>query len=134
MNDLGSWLQDNWYDLGTLLTLIAFLLAGVWFARNFLKTLATFQQQLGALVKVSPAVSAQRAVVKNPSVKETLAEGISSWLQSPVLSTSEAVAEGPSRMALAGARVFSWLQTPTHAMGAAPLRRMVRWFQAPIGS
>lgn len=133
MNDLGSWLHDNWYDLGTLMTLIAFLAAGVWFGRNFLKTLTAFQEQLGTLLKVSPAASSDR-VVKNPSVKEALAEGISSWLQAPTPRNSEPVADAPSRLTLAGARVFSWLQAPTHSIGADPLRRVVRWFQAPIGS
>ena len=34
MSEFISWVQGNWQALGTLLTQLAFLVAGVWFARN----------------------------------------------------------------------------------------------------
>jgi hypothetical protein len=130
MSDIGSWLQDNWYELGTLLTLMGFLVAGVWFARNFLKTIGTFQGQITALLKLSLAGPANRPR-KSPA-KDVLAEGISSWLETPAIDLSEPQFKGPNRFALACSRLLAWLEGPIRAASAAP-RRVVRWLQAPIG-
>lgn len=130
MGDLSAWLQDNWYELGILLTLMSFVVLGVWFASNVLKTIRTFQEQLGAIVKLSIAASANRPL-KNPSPKDALAEGISSWLDAPTINLSKP--EGPSRFALACSRLLRWLQIPLHAASAVSWR-MVKWLQAPIGN
>lgn len=130
MNDFGSWLQDNWYELGTLLTLMGFLLASVWFARNFLKTMRTFQRHIGALLQLSLSGSTDRPQ-KSPTAKDALAEGISSWLEKPAIKLSAHEADGPSRFALVCSHISQWLLVPIHAASAVSLR-MVRWLQAPI--
>ena len=132
MSDFGSWLQDNWYELGTLLTLMAFLAASVWFARNILKTMRTFQHQVGAFLKLSLASAAPKAA-KTPSAKDALAEGISSWLETPAIDSPKTEDFRSNRIAFDGSRLWSWLRVPIRAAGAAP-RRMVRWLQAPVGS
>ncbi len=53
MNEFSAWMQDNWYSVGSLLAQIAFLFAGVWFARKILKSLRATQQQFGAMLKLS---------------------------------------------------------------------------------
>jgi hypothetical protein len=53
MNEFTAWMQNNWYALGNLLSQIAFLGAGVWFARKILKTMRASQEQVGALLKLS---------------------------------------------------------------------------------
>lgn len=131
MSDFSSWLQDNWYELGSLLTLMAFLIAGVWFARNILQTIRAFQDQIAALLKLLLASPAKRPL-KSPSVKDALAEGISSWLETPAISLSEPRAKEPNRFVLACSRFLARLQGPIRAASAAP-RRVVRWLQAPVG-
>lgn len=131
MGDLSSWLQDNWYDLGTLLTLIGFVVVCVWFARNILKTITAFQDQIAALIKLSLANPAKRPV-KAPSPKDALAEGISSWLETPAIDLSIPKAKGPNRFALVCSHILAWLKGPMRAAGNAP-RRVARWLQAPVG-
>ena len=53
MSIFGSGTQSDWYAAGMLLMQLAFLVAGVWFANSFLKAIRGFQEQVGALVKLS---------------------------------------------------------------------------------
>jgi hypothetical protein len=53
MNEFTVWMQSNWYAMGNLLSQFAFLGAGVWFARQILKTMRASQEQVGELVKLS---------------------------------------------------------------------------------
>ena len=53
MNEFTAWIQSNWYELGTLLSEVVFLAAGIWFARKILRTLRASQEQVGALLKLS---------------------------------------------------------------------------------
>ena len=131
MSDFSSWMQDNWYEFGTLLAEFAFLAACLWFAKNILKTMKAFQDQIGALLKFSLAPPAQRSLV-SPLAKEALAEGISSWLapsETPA-STAEPVPSRPNRFVLASSHVMLWIQAPMS--GPAPWRRIVKWLQAPM--
>ena len=131
MSDFGSWMQDNWYEFGTLLLEFAFVAGCVWFAANVLKTIKAFQDQVGALLKLSLAPPAQRSLV-DPSAKEVLAEGISSWLapsETPA-STPEPVPGRPNRFALASSHAMLWMQSPMSS--PAPWRRIVKWLQAPM--
>ncbi len=56
MNEFTAWIQSNWYELGTLLSEVVFLAAGIWFARKILRTLRASQEQVGALLKLSVTV------------------------------------------------------------------------------
>ena len=53
MSEFTAWMQSNWYALGNLFIQLAFLAAGVWFARKILKTIRASQEQVGALLKLS---------------------------------------------------------------------------------
>jgi len=53
MNEISTWVQDNWYSLGSLLAQFAFLAVGVWFAQKILRTIRASQEQMGALLKLS---------------------------------------------------------------------------------
>ena len=57
MNDFSSLPIKDWYALGSLIAQIGFLVAAVWFARNFLRTMRAFQEQIGALLKLSITAS-----------------------------------------------------------------------------
>jgi len=137
MSEFGSWMQDNWQDLGTLATQLAFLIAAVWFARNFLKVIRALQEQVGAVLKLLATGSDRVAPVQGDSAKEALAQGISSWLapsKTTATQPSEPVASGSNPFVLACCHLVLWMQTPTSATGAAPWRRVIRWLQPPVGS
>lgn len=61
--------QSGWYGVATLLMQLAFLIAGVWFARNFLKGIRVFQEQMGALLKLSITTTPVEPRAANGSVK-----------------------------------------------------------------
>ncbi len=53
MNEITNWMQNNWYELGSLFAQFTFLLAGLWFARRILNAMRATQQQFGALLRLS---------------------------------------------------------------------------------
>lgn len=53
MDQILNWMQNNWFELGTLVAQFAFLFAGLWFAGRILKTMRATQQQMGALLRLS---------------------------------------------------------------------------------
>lgn len=53
MIEIMNWMQNNWYELGSLTAQFAFLFAGLWFAVKILKTMRATQQQMGALLRLS---------------------------------------------------------------------------------
>jgi hypothetical protein len=132
MGDVGSWLQGNWYDLGTLLILLAFLVGSAWFARNILRTLTTFQEQVAELLRLTVAGSSERSA-KDAAAEEALAEGISSWLEPAASVERETEAIEVGRFESARGHLFAWLQGPMHGASETSFRRMMRWFQAPMG-
>jgi hypothetical protein len=145
MSELSSWLQANWYGLGNFLVKLAFLAAAIWFARSILKMMRSFQEQVGALLKlnITPTLAA------HASTGSSLAEASPYWLtpseaqasetQAGIL--SEPVESGPSwlrvawdRSALAGHRAVSWLNAPMSSGQPGPFRRFLTWLRAPAGS
>jgi hypothetical protein len=140
MNDFNPWTQGGWYALGSLLTQLAFLVAGVWFARNILRTMRAFQEQVGALLKLSITDPAER---QSPSAvgKGVLTEASPYWLPpsltqpiGPTIGPPEPEDSGPSRFAVAWHRLLLWLQAPMSTSEVAPWRRAISWLQAPSGS
>jgi hypothetical protein len=127
MNEFSDWMQNHWYELGSLLVQSAFLVAGVWFARKILRTMRASQEQVGALLRLSvsdalaerstPAVIAERATLTEERAV-TLPDG----------------AQGDGRIVAAWRNLRAWLQTPMSSGGAAPWRRVINWLQAPAGS
>lgn len=53
MDQVINWMQNNWFELGTLVGQFTFLFAGLWFAGKILNTMRATQQQMGALLRLS---------------------------------------------------------------------------------
>lgn len=136
MSELKPWTQDDWYALGSLLTQLAFLVAGVWFARNILRTMRAFQEQIGALLKLSitvPPAEREPATI----AKSFLGEASPYWLTpslTQTVSLPEATESGPNRFAAAWHHLSLWLQAPMNTAEVAPWRRVIGWLQAPMSS
>ena len=136
MNDSGPLVSKDWYALGSLVAQLGFLVAAVWFARNFLKTMRAFQEQIGALLKLSITSAPGERQSANTNESNVLAEGSPYWL-APSLATLAAPAEvvdrGPSLFAAGWQHMLQWLCEP---MGSAQMpyrRRVWDWLQAPAG-
>jgi hypothetical protein len=125
MTLFSNWIQNNWFELGILLLLFAILTIVVWFARNILKTFRAYQEQVGALLRLSfsDVVPAQ-APVQAPAAE----------VSAPVL--SEPSPRGPNRLVAACRALVHWFQAPMGSSSGsiAPWRRVFRWLQAPAGS
>jgi hypothetical protein len=136
MNELSPWTGSDWYALGILLTQFAFLVAGVWFARNLLRIFRAFQEQLGALLKVSITAAPEERSPLNPEVKYSRAASDRYWLL-PSEPRTDAVPEpqsaGPNRFATAWHGIVLWLNAPMHTSEVSAWRRVITWLQAPAG-
>src|SRR5437764_10651755 len=75
MNQIIDWMQNNWYELGSLLAQFTFLFAGLWFAGKILRAMRTTQQQMGALLRLSMTDGLQESSKISESARETLGEG-----------------------------------------------------------
>ena len=53
MDQIANWMQNNWYELGSLVGQFTLLFAGLWFAAKILNALRATQQQMGALLRLS---------------------------------------------------------------------------------
>jgi hypothetical protein len=137
MNEFSPWTQGNWYALGSLLTQLAFLVAGVWFARNILKTMRAFQEQVGALLKLSITATPAERHSSGAGAKHPLADASPYWLtpsETQTASRPEPTESGPGRFAVAWRGLVLWLKAPMSSAEVAPWRRVIRWLQAPAGS
>jgi len=137
MNEFATWMQSNWYALGTLLSQLAFLAAGIWFAREILKTMRASQEQFGALLKLSLTGTISERHSSSGVAGRSLADASPYWLTpaEPVPTLTEEPKEsGPSRWAFAWHATTLWLQAPMGGGESAAWRRVVRWLQAPAGN
>ena len=75
MNDFSPLVIKDWYALGSLIAQIGFLVAAVWFARNFLRTMRAFQEQIGALLKLSITSTPGERQSTNAKCKECAGGG-----------------------------------------------------------
>ena len=140
MNDFGPLAIKDWYALGSLLAQIGFLLAVVWFARNFLRTMRAFQEQIGALLKLSITSTPGERQSSNTTARNVLAEGSPYWLPpSPAASahpsadTAEVVERGPNLFVTGWQRMIHWLREPMGTAQVSYRRRVMNWLQAPAG-
>jgi hypothetical protein len=117
MTEFSDWIQKNWFELGILFLFSATLATVVWFARNILKTFRAYQEQVGALLRLSfsDLVPVQAPVAEPPV-------------------PSEPVHSGPNRLLVLGHNLVNWFQAPMGGNTAAPWRKFLRWLQAPAGS
>jgi hypothetical protein len=140
MNDFSPLPIKDWYALGSLIAEIGFLVAAVWFARNFLRTMRAFQEQLGALLKLSITSAPGERQSTNTAARNVLAEGSPYWLP-PSLSASvdappsptEVVERGPNLFAAGWQRLVHWLREPMGGSRVSYRRRVMNWLQAPVG-
>ena len=138
MNDFSPW--KDWYALGSLIAQIGFLVAAVWFARNFLSTMRAFQEQIGALLKLSITASPADRQSPNSTARNVLAEGSPYWLPpSPpatanaAVDSREAVERGPNLFVVGFGRMLHWLREPMGSARVSYRRRVINWLQAPAG-
>jgi hypothetical protein len=137
MNEFSALDQHNLYAPVGLLIQLAFLIAGIWFARNVLRTMRAFQEQVGAILKLSITDVTGERHLSSASAKRPLSEGSQYWLAPPETETAglpDPEESGPSRFAVARRRIVQWLQAPMSRTETAPWRRIVTWLQAPTGS
>jgi hypothetical protein len=133
MNEVSSWSENNWYALGSLLTQFAFL-AGIWFARNFLKTIRASQEQVGALVILSIASEPSDDRRRVRLAGAPFAEANSYWLTPAEMQTASLATPtkgGSGRLALVRCGLVCWLQAPMNAGQDSKWRRMINWLQRP---
>ncbi len=137
MSDLAALDQNNWYASVSLVIQLAFLIASVWFARNLLRAMRAFQEQVGAMLKLSiTAVTAER-LSSSASAKQSVAEVSSYWLVPSKTETTglpEPIESSPNRFTVVRRKMLLWLQAPMSSAGMAPWRRIITWLQAPAGS
>ena len=130
MNEYGPWTQANWYALGSFLIQVGLLVAGVWFARNIVKTMRAFQEQIGALLRLSiTSIPAER--------QSSGADASPYWLTPSVthaVTAAEPTESGPGRPAVIWHNLILWLQEPTSPAELIHLRQLITWLQAPAGS
>jgi hypothetical protein len=138
MSGFISWAQGNWQALGTLLIQLALLVAGIWFARNFLRTMRGFQEQVGALLRLSITTTTPAELHSSgANAKHSLAEASPYWLtpsETLIGSAPEPTDIGPSRFVVVWHGLVRWLQAPMSTPGAGHWRRLVHWLQAPAGN
>ena len=136
MNDFNSWTKINWYALAGLFTQLAFLIAGVWFARNFLRALRAFQEQIGALLKLS-MTSGTDAHATTAQTRRYFVDASRYWLapaETHLGGSPGSHEPRPDRRVTAWHRVVLWLQEPMHTAEASTWRRLMTWLQAPTGT
>ena len=136
MSDFSALDPYNWRAAASIVIQLAFLIGGVWFASNLLKTMRAFQEQIGALLKLSITSTPGERQSTNANARNVLAEGSPYWLP-PSLSTAASVPEvverGPSLFAASWQRVMHWLREPMESARVSYRRRVINWLQAPAG-
>jgi len=129
-------MSDNWYAPASLVIQISFLIVGVWFARNILRTMRASQEQLGAMLKLSIAgVTAERHS-STVSANRSLTADSPCWLEpseTEAAGLPQRIESGPGR-AVVRRKIALWLQAPMSSSETAPWRRVINWLQAPAGS
>jgi hypothetical protein len=140
MNDFNPLVIKDWYALGSLVAQIGFLVAAVWFARNFLRTIRAFQEQVGALLKLSITSAPAERQSTNATARNVLAEGSPYWLPptpsaaaNPAESHEEVVERGPNLLVAGWQRMVHWLREPMGGSRVSYRRRVMNWLQAPAG-
>jgi hypothetical protein len=141
MNDIITWIQNNWYEAGSLTAQFTFVLAALWFARRILRTLRGSQEQIGALLKLSVSDGLSERSKAGETVHRPTPYVMAEW---PATSEPAAAPEiqetGPETPALTlpGGQqrggIIGWLQAPMKKRQIAPLRKVARWLQEPSGS
>ncbi len=131
MTDFGSWMQQNWYQLGSFFVQVAFLFLAFSVAGRLLRAFRASQEQLGALVKLSVAGNFQERPADSSLRSSSAASPYwlppSPALSSPAISASEQRSSGPG--------FFEWWKAPMGVTtGTSSFHRVLRWLQMPANS
>lgn len=134
MNEFGPWMQGNWYAVGSLLTQLAFLITGVWFARNLLITMRAIQEQVGALLRLSITAAPREQQFSGVGFKQSEDTSPYSALPSAVQTASvpKPTVRGSGRLAVTWRRLVLWFREPVRPRGLAPWRGVARSFRARV--
>jgi len=105
MDQIASWIQSNWFELGSLAAQFTFLFAGLWFAGKILRTMRATQQQMGALLRLSmtDGLEEHSKMEERSKINEAIHEPEPTVVASPMLSpamerpTSYSAFERPAR-------------------------------------
>ncbi len=117
MSEISDWIQSNWFQLGSFLVQCAILATLFWYGRKALGALQASQNQAEVPQEPSPS--------NEPGMRPTI-QGAGALFGAGIT--------GPAggELADAGHNLISWLQEPMGEVRA--WRRVMRWFQAPMGS
>jgi hypothetical protein len=107
MDQIANWMQNNWYEFGSLVGQFTLLFAGLWFAGKILSALRATQQQMGALLRLSMTggLDEHSKIEEGPQVGEANHEPVPSVVAGPMLSpamerpASYSAFERPARVA-----------------------------------
>lgn len=131
MTDFGSWIQQNWYQLGSFFVQVGFLFLAASFAGRLLRVFRASQEQLGALVKLSVGGNLQDRHADSSLRGASAASAY--WLpptpavSSPAISASEQHSSGPG--------FLDWWKAPMGVTtGTSSFHRVLRWLQLPANS
>jgi len=95
-----------------------------------------FQEQIGALLKLSITSAPGERQSSNATAKNGLAEASPYWLPpAPTPSThpAEVVERGPNLFVVGWQRTLHWLREPMGSAQVSYRRRVINWLQAPAG-
>jgi hypothetical protein len=136
MNDFSPLAIKDWYALGSLLAQIGFLVAAVWFASNFLRTMRAFQEQIGALLKLSITSTPGERQTASTIARSVGAEASPYWLppsQTKPADPPEFAERGPGLFTAGWRSLVHWLNEPMSSSQVSYRRRVMNWLQAPAG-
>lgn len=100
MDQIANWMQNNWFEFGTLVGQFTLLFGGLWFATKILSTMRATQQQMGALLRLSIT----NGLEERPKISESALDPIPSVVATPMLTpamerpTSYTAFEKPARI------------------------------------
>ena len=119
MSEISDWIQNNWFELGSLLVQCALLATLAGFGRKLLRILAISYGQNEDLRRLSPPnVAAEQLTNKHAFATPEF----------------ESAGYGSGGVAAPWPGLIAWLQTPMGSGRIRPRSRVIRWLQAPIGS
>ena len=98
MSAFGFGSQGDWYAWATLLMKVAFLIAGVWFAGNLLKIIRAFQEQVGALLRLSITATPTEQPSASAVAKRALGEASTYRPAETHVRVTESTSPSPNRL------------------------------------
>ena len=137
MTDFSALDPYNWRAAASLVVQLAFLIGGIWFAHNLLQTMRAFQEQIGALLKLSITGATAERLSSTASANLSATQQGPYWLapsESETAVLTQPTEGGPGRFAVGRRQMALWLQTPMSSTQPAPWRRIITWLQAPARS